>query len=210
MKYLKMLGLAAVAAAALTALIGVGSASALGGAICSTATTPCSSKWPAGTEMEFSLKSGGSARLTTTEGSTLDTCTSSTVSGTLTSNPGGATPASGKNDSITWGGCTVTTDTIPGKEGGLQIVASSAGSGAVSANATIEVTVNVFSSCNYGVNSGTFLGNISEGEGTAAKFTANAVAKKLAGGFLCPETTKWVAEYVLTKPSSTTFYVSTE
>jgi hypothetical protein len=156
--------------------------------------------------MEFSLKSGTSAKLTTTEGSTLDTCTASTVSGSLTSNPTGSTTSTGTISAITWGTastpCTVTTDTI--KPGALWVHAETGGSGTVTADATIEVTVNVFSSCNYGVNSGTHLGTISEGTGTGAVFAANAVAKKLAGGFLCPETTKWVAEYVLAKPSNTT------
>jgi hypothetical protein len=200
MKHVKMLGLAAVAAAALMAFIGAGTASAR---LCSTATNPCSSPWATPTAMEFSLKSGTSAKLTTTEGSTLDTCTASTVSGSLTSNSAGSTTSTGTISSITWGGCTVTTDTI--KPGALQVHAEGGGAGTVTADATIEVTVNVFSSCNYGVNSGTSLGTISEGTGSAAVFTANAVAKKLNGGFLCPETTKWVAEYVLEKPSAKTY-----
>jgi hypothetical protein len=202
MKHVKMLGLAAVAAAALMAFVGAGTASAR---VCSTATTPCTSAWATPIAMEFSLKKETSARLTTTSGETLDTCTSSTVSGSLTSNPASAT-STGTNSKITWGGCTVLTETI--LPGALTVTAGSGGAGNVSADAKIEVTVNVFSSCFYGVESGTSLGTISEGTGTAAVFTANAVAKKLNGGFLCPETTKWVAEYVLTKPSSTTFYVS--
>jgi hypothetical protein len=207
MKLVKMLGLAAVAAAALMAFIGAGTASAAG-TVCSTATNPCTSRWATPTAMEFSLKSGTSARLTTTAGETLDTCTSSTVSGKLETNTGGATTATGTNTSITWGSCTVTTDTIlPGK---LTVSSAGGGAGSVAADATIEVTINIFgTTCNYGVNSGTSLGTISEGTGSGAVFTANAVAKKLNGNFLCPETTKWAAEYVLTKPSATTFYVST-
>jgi hypothetical protein len=207
MKSLNMLGLVALAVAALTASIGAGTASAAGGALCSTATIPCTSRWATPTAMEFSLKSGSSTKLTATEGTMLDTCTSSSVSGTLTSNPGGSTPASGSNSSFTWGGCTVTTDTL--KPGGLKVESNGAGSGKVISNATIQITVNVFSSCTWGVNSGAVLGTISEGTGTGAVFTANAVLEIISGGFLCQSTAKWVGEYVLTKPTNTTHYVST-
>jgi hypothetical protein len=209
MKHVKMLGLAAVAACAMMAIAGVGTASAAG-ALCSTATNPCTSKWATGTAIDFSLKSGTTAKLVDTSNNTLDSCTTSTVKGTLEKNAGGAASAEGKIGELTWGvggSCTVTTDTI--LPGGLKIDSNGAGTGKVSSNAKIEVTVNVFSSCNYGVESGAPLGTTSEGIGTGVVFTANAVAKKLNGGFLCPETTKWTGTYVLTTPSNTTFYVST-
>lgn len=53
MKYLKMLGLAAVAAMALTAFAGVGSASATGGVLCENTTDHCTEKWTVG-----AIKSG--------------------------------------------------------------------------------------------------------------------------------------------------------
>lgn len=203
MKDLKMFGLAAVATAALMAFIGAGTASAR---ICSTGTIPCTSAWATNTIMEFSLKSGGSAKLTDTSGNTLDTCISSNIGGFLTSNPSGGTPASMGSSSLSLLGCTVTTHTIV--PGGLKFFSGSGGSGAVRADSRSEVTVNVFSSCNYGVSIETALGTISEGAGTSSVLKINAVTKKLAGGFLCPETTKWMAEYVLTSPWSTTFYAS--
>jgi hypothetical protein len=210
MKYLKMLGLAAMAAMALTAFVGAGTASAKEGVLCSVAAeTNCPSKWAVGTVLDFSLPAGGgSAKLTDTAGNTLDTCTSSTVKGPLTANPSATGTATGDINELTWGGCTVTTDTIVA--GKLVIEAEGGGKGLVyeDPNTKTEVTVNVFSSCNYGVEGGTVIGTLDEGIGTGAEFTANATAKKLAGGFLCPETTKWVATYVLTSPSNTTLYVS--
>jgi len=205
MKHVKMLGLAVVAAAALMAFVGAGTASATG-RLCSTETNPCTSPWATPTTIDFSLKTGTAATLKDTSGNTLDSCTGSTVKGTLTSNAAGSTPT-GTNSQLTWTGCTVTTDTI--LPGGLKIASAGSGAGTVIADAKIEVTVNVFSSCNYGVESGTTLGTTNKGTGTGVVFKANAVAKKLNGGFLCPETTKWVAEYVLTEPSNTLFYVST-
>jgi hypothetical protein len=224
MKYLKMLGLAAVAAAALMAFVGAGTASAKG-VLCSTApvepSTTCTSKWAIGTVIDFSLKSGTSAKLTDTAGNTLDTCTASTVKGKLTANPDAGGTATGENTEITWGTketpCTVTTDTV--KLGKLKIGAEDdKGNGDLYADATIEVTISIFgTTCNYGVTEGTTIGTLKEGkaaplkegEGPVATFVANAIANKLAGNFLCPETTKWVAEYVLTSPTGTTAFVST-
>jgi hypothetical protein len=217
MKYLKMLGLAAVAAGALMAFVGAGTAAAEGGVLCSTApeisTLRCTSKWAVGTVIDFSLKSGTSAKLTDTAGNTLDTCTASTVKGKLTANPDASGFATGENTEITWGTaatpCTVTIDTIvPGK---FRFIAENDfGYSELWADSGIEITISIFgTTCTYGVHAGATLGTLVEGTGTAVGFTINAVAFKLAGNFLCPETTKWVAEYVLTSPSSTTAYVST-
>jgi len=204
MKYLKMLGLAVVAAAALMAFVGAGTAMAEKGVVCSVTTSPCTSKWPAGTELDWSLVANTSAKLVDTKGNVLDTCTKSTVQGELTENPNATGTATGINKKIDWEGCTVTTDTI--KAGGLKIQGiTGTDNGTLIADATIEVTVNVFSSCNYGVEAGTSLGTITGG--IAPIFTANAVAKKLNGGFLCPETTRWTAEYQLTKPTGTALYI---
>jgi hypothetical protein len=211
MKYLKMLGLAAVVAGALMAFVGAGTASA--SALCSTATNPCTSKWALNTNIDFSLKSGTSAKLTDTAGNTLDTCTASTVQGTLTANPDASGFATGVNTAITWGTastpCTVTTDTV--KLGKLKISAEDdLGNGNLFADEATEVTISIFgTTCNYGISAGNKIGTLKEGTGTAAVFTANAVAQKLAGNFLCPETSKWVAEYVLTSPSTTTAFIST-
>jgi len=208
MKYLKMLGLAAIAAMGLMAFVGAGTASAKEGVICSTTTTPCSSKWAVGTVAHWSLKTATTAKLTDTNGNTLDTCSDATVKQKLLANPDGTGTATGENTEVIWGTpatpCTVTTDTI--KKGKWK-VAGIAGTdnGFLISDETTEVTVNVFSSCNYGVEPGTQIGELIGG--AAPVFKANAMAKKLAGGFLCPETTKWVAEYVLTEPVNTPLYV---
>ena len=209
MKYLKMLGLAAVAAMALMAFVGAGTASA-GGILCSTQTTPCDSPWPVGTVLDFSLKSGTSANLTTTEGTTIDTCTEATVQGKLTKNS--ETVATGNNTAITWTKCTSPTTTT--KLGKLRITNAGGYNGTVIADELIEVTIETtfFGHCLYGVEPGTVLGTVTEGIGTGVVFTANAVAKRLGTSgekpCLAPETARWKAEYVLTSPSNTTFAVS--
>jgi len=209
MKHVKMLGLAAVAAMALMAFVGAGTASAAGGVLCSTATDPCTSKWAVNTVLDFSLEPGTSAKLTDTNGNLLDTCTESTVKGKLLANPDGTGTATGENTSITWGNCTWTTDTT--KLGKLKVEAETetpmAGNGWLYADEEIKVTISLgaFGSCEYGVTAGTLLGTYKESTET---FTANAKATRL-NGCLGPSTALWTATYVKTEPSGTTLWVST-
>jgi hypothetical protein len=210
MKLMKMLGLASVAAAALMMIAGSGTASA-SGRLCSTATNPCNSPWAVNTALDWSLRSGTSLKWTDTSGNTLNTCTLATIKGTLISNaPSPSTPVVQLTQILLGSAgtpCTVTTDAVV--TGGFKFAAGSSGAGTVSASSKIEVTVNVFSSCNFGFETGTTLGTVTEGTGTSSVINLNAVAKKLNGGFLCPETQKWTGELVLTTPSNTTAYWST-
>jgi hypothetical protein len=184
MKYVKMLGLAAMAAMALMAF-GAGTASA--STLYSTGV-----KVAEGTELHATLESGTTATLSTTDGKTLvDTCSSSTVKGKV-SYPGGV--ASGAIESLTWGGCTVTTDTLT--NGSLSIN----NSGAVTGSGSV-VTVNFGGvSCRYGTGGGTALGTL-----TTGKLAVNAVINEQAPtSFICPDTTKWVANYTVTSPHDLT------
>jgi hypothetical protein len=205
MKYLKMLGLAAVAATALMAFVGVGSAMAEKGVACSTTTNPCTSRWAVGTKLDWTLKSGTSARLTDTAGNTLDTCTISTVRGQITENTNATGTATGVNEVIHWTGCTVTTDTIT--LGKLSIKGiTGTHNGTLIADAEIGVTISIFgTTCTYGLEKGGLIGTVTGG--TAPTFKAEAVAKRLVGNFLCPETTRWNAEYVMTEPVNTPLYI---
>jgi hypothetical protein len=205
MKLLKTFGLVLVMIASI-AVFAAGSASAAGGVLCSTASTPCASKWATPTVMDFSLKSGSSTKITDTSGNTLDTCTTSTLKGQLTANPEAKGTATVQIAELTWAGCTVTTDTVV--PGALRFEAEGSGNAVVSADAKIEWTVNVFGSCNFGVEAGTTIGTLKEGIGSSAILVVNAIIRKLNGGFICPETEKMVAEYTLTAPSSTTLYVA--
>jgi hypothetical protein len=75
--------------------------------------------------------------------------------------------------------------------------------GTVESDAEIGVTINtvLFGSCVYGVANGTSVGTLTTFSSGAAKFDANAIAKKLSGGASCPETAKWTGEYTSTEPS---------
>jgi hypothetical protein len=202
MKYLKMLGLAAIAAMGLMAFLGAGSASAT--VLCTTTDTPdCSVGWdyPANTTIDASLN--GTATLEA--GSTkLDTCTGGTVHG-FTSNTGSTTTTvSGSIDELTWTGCTNTTDTLT--NGSLEIHwISGTHDGTVTGKGS-EVTVNTLGvTCTYGTGSGTDLGTLESG--TEPKLKISTTVPKIAGSFICPSNASWTAEYIITEPHA--LYITT-
>jgi len=210
MKYAKMLALAAVAAGALMAFIGAGTASA--SVICSTTADPCPAgqAWPNGTTIDFSIPAGQSAILKDTAGNTLDTCTGSTVKGKITNTGSATETVTGSIEELTWTGCTFTTKTVSLNNKLKVHKIAGTSNGTVTSDAQIEVTINtvLFGSCIYGVATTEDVGTISEGIGTNSVFTANAVATRFGSNAACPATSKWTGTYVLTTPSTTTLSVS--
>ena len=214
MKYLKMLALAAVAAGALMAFLGAGTASAT--VLCSTTADPCPSaqKWGDGTVLDFSIASGNSAVLVTTTGEEIDTCTGSTVEGEISAANTGTGTLLQKEGTIaktglTWTSCTFPTKTLS-TTGSLEVdKIAGTSNGTVTADSEFQVTINTifFGSCIYGVTAGTSVGDITEGN--PAIFHANAVAEKFSGSNLaCPATSKWTGTYTQTAPSGTTLSVA--
>jgi hypothetical protein len=205
MKYVKMLGLAAVAAAALMAFVGASTASAA--VLCSTTTTSCDSVVPAGTKIGFESEESTSLKET---GATepLDTCKKSKVTGELTSAGGASSNPTGPITTLDWEECTWTTTTIA--LGKLEVTGPLTGtsSGTVKSDAEIKVTISIpfFGSCVYGVTAGTSLGTLVEGK--PATFAANAVASKLSGSSItCPSTANWSGGYLMNEPTNTTIAV---
>jgi hypothetical protein len=187
MKYVKMLGLAAIAAAALMAFLGAGTASAT--VLCKNAT--CTEDYPSGTEIEATLS--GSAILETTGGTVLDTCTGGKVSGKTSSTSG--TPLTGAISALTWEGCTKTTKTLT--NGSLAIEHTSGVDGTLSATGT-EVTVNtIFGSCVFGPVGSLTLGTLKGG--APATLTINTIIPRISGP--CPSEARWTASYTVTKPN---------
>jgi hypothetical protein len=199
MKHLKMLGLFAMAAAALMAFAGSASAAE------ATFTAP------AGTGYHGTLSSSleGSALLKA--GFAEITCTSGTVEGKIEApeaaketekkelKNNNATEASGKITAVSFSNCKEgqTVDTL-NNNGTLTILKSNT---AVSGTGT-EVTTAVGGiSCVYG------LGATSTSLGTASN-TASGVTlaikaslPKISGGFLCASPASWTANYIVTTPS---------
>jgi hypothetical protein len=196
MKHLKMLGLLAVTAA--LAAVFAGSASAT--VICKNNlnTSVCSEPYPVGTEGTASLKAGTSMKLTDTSGNTLDTCTGSTIKSTLEKAGSATSTVKSGVSTMTFSGCTVTTDTVNGGYGELHHIAGTDNGSLTTFNT--QVTVNVFSSCVYGPSNGANIGTTVGGN--PGHLTLNMVAIKISGGFLCPETTRVTGEYVATSPTN--------
>jgi hypothetical protein len=199
-KYLKMLGLAAVAAAALMAFGGAGTASADELCTAEAVNKMC----PEGkliTTLEASLV--GSAKLESTTGETLDTCTYGIFEGTITNQGTGVDPITGDINTLDWGKtgtlCTFTTDTTV--LGTLTATATSGGNGTVTGVGN-SVTINtvLFGSCVYGTGTGIKLGTFTGG--SSAKLDISAVVNKTSGGFACPSTAIWNATYQVTNHSS--------
>ncbi|HET9677451.1 MAG TPA: hypothetical protein VFP21_08115 [Solirubrobacterales bacterium] len=185
MKYLKMLGLAAVAAMALTAVAGAGSASAHA-VLCKESAIPCGSSYKTG---EHITATAGTTRFT----AGLEvTCTSSEATIQVTGAGG-----EGKMTGLTFGGCksslggcTVTAEGLPysgeadvsgtGPNGTLTLAGAQAGVKCEGLTCTYAVT-----SLSLPIDGG-----------STALVTANGVElKKTGGGFLCPSTVKWDATY---------------
>jgi len=211
MKYLKMLGLAAVAAAALTAFVGAGTASANTVLCHTTVTTGCAAAgwdWGTGKVLDTSLASGGTARLTDTSGFiAIATCTGGTVEGELnrTTTPRGAVTAA----NVTWSGCSQTTDTLTGGELEIHHIAGTH-NGTVTATG-FAVTVPFGSAtCAYGFNAARDIGTLTtSANGLDASLSINVAVNldanhSSASG--CPSSGKWIATY--TQTTNTALYIA--
>jgi hypothetical protein len=195
----KRLGLAALAAMALMAFLGASSAAA-------TELFAKGETLEAGTTIHGTLTAGTST-LSTTDGKTLvDTCTGSTIDGTTSNAEGEFVNIS--IGSLTWSGCSVTTDTLT--NGSLSISWTEGLNGTLTGAGSV-VTANFAGvSCRYGTGSGTHLGTVTgtmgnEGE-TGGLMDVNAVINEQEPKhFICPDTTRWQASYGVINPAP--FYV---
>lgn len=201
MKYVKVLGLAAVIAAALMAFAGSASATILTGTGCS-AETGCA----AGTVIKAELKAGTKATLTSSFiGEVI--CEKSTVEG-KTSNAGGASETvNGGIEALSFTSCNGTVTVL--KNGTLEIHTentTSNGNGTLTSNGA-EVTVEIVGlHCIYSTSNtdvGKVTGSVNTG-GTATMTAASAAIKRTAGrsGAFCGESATWNASYVVNTPDS--------
>jgi hypothetical protein len=204
MKHLRMLGLAAVAAMALMAVVGVGTASA-------TAVYGNEAKLGVGSTIEASL-TGGTARLENTSKEVIDTCTGGGMKGSV-NNAGGAaatpTVSLAKAD-FTWTGCTQNpTITIEGGVFEFHHISGTTSS-TVTASA-IKVTIaGIFGvSCTFTFGTTIDLG---EAEGSSLKQALLRLRAWLNGlgsnSFLCPPHVFLNADYKVTNYSNLYFEAS--
>jgi hypothetical protein len=206
MKYVKILGLAAVAAMALMAFVAAGTASAT--VLCSTNTSPCPAgqKWPLGTGIEFTVTQNTTASWLETAGQSISTCTGGKLKGEIT-NAGSATEAVKiKVTEDTWNSCTF--PTVPLELGSLEVTdITGTSNGTIKMSSGFKFTMNtvLFGSCVYGSGTGIELGTLTGGASKEAGIDVNAVLGQGTG--ICCPSAKWSEHYTLTSPSGTALYV---
>jgi hypothetical protein len=198
MKHVKILGLAAAAAIAVMAFLGVGSASAT--VLCKTNSTPCPVEWHynTGTTISASLESGTITTFTTTGGIHEDECTGSTVEGPTANTGGGSetVKASVAANKLTFSNCTVKTEVMEGGELEIHHITGSM-NGTLTA-AEFEITINLGVSCVYTAGTSTDLGTVTGG--SMATIDISTILSKKTGSFICPSTIIWAAAYTVTSP----------
>jgi len=210
MKYLKMLGLAAVAAAALMAIAGAGTASAT--VLCHSTATPCSQKWGVGTEPRFTVRPGGAGIWTTTSGTVFARCPEGEIKGVIT-NAGSANETvktSVGASGLTWPGVEGCIKTITVEGGTLEIHAITGTDNGTVTVSGFKLTIyneGLGGTCTYGFGIGEHLGVLTGNGSGNAVLDINTVFLKKEGSFLCPESLKWTEEFQQVSPSGTPLYV---
>jgi len=185
MKYLKMLGLAAVAVAAL-ALPGMAGAN------------PLTSPTGTGYTSTIKAESEGATTLHDERGTVV--CEESNLEGKVESH--GSTTASGKASSLTFGGCNYPVEVL--KAGSLEVKTTTAGHGTVfSSGAEIRIKF-LFWECVYSTN-GTDVGTLTGSNVTGSNATLDIGAASIprtGGSYTCSSSATWTGSYKVTTPST--------
>lgn len=192
MKYVKMLGLLAIAAAALMAFAGTASATTL--------TNGSGVFYPKGTVIHAEAE--GTVTLHPPIGDI--TCTSSTVQGEV-EKPGGAAESetvSGPIGTLTFGGCNAAVTVL--KPGTLEIHTKEKGvnngNGTLTSNGA-EVTVVAFGIHCVFTTSNTDIGTVTGSKTKDATLDIEATIPRTGGSFLCGSTAQWTGSYTVDKPT---------
>jgi len=198
MKYVKMLGLAAVAAMALMAFVGAGTASA------TTLTGVGGTVLKAGTEIH--AVNEGVVKLTTSFKNI--ECEESTVKGTTDNETGTTVTGSIAKTNLTWGKCNCEVKTLEG--GKLHVAVSGSGPNGSVSSSGAEVTANcstIFGTvhCIYATGAGTSLGTLKGSTTTGSTATMEIKENnipRLSTSALCAEKANWDANYVVDVPDT--------
>ncbi|HSC21757.1 MAG TPA: hypothetical protein VLC07_08510 [Solirubrobacterales bacterium] len=195
MKHLKMLGLAAIAVAALMAFLGAGTASAT--VICKNnlSTEKCSEPYLKGTvgtaSAEDSIKVTGPFSLL------IDTCAESTVTGTQNNNGGPTEAVTSTLTSLTFGKCTRPTTVVSPGTGSLQWIAGTDNGTLTTSGTTVVIhEIPGFGTCAY-VTSNTKIGTATGGNPGTLDLSAT-IPSETSG---CPSGTL-SGHYVATSPTA--------
>jgi len=206
MKYAKMLGLAALAALALMAFVGAGSASAK---VCSTAGVGASCGAGHGNvytgAVKASLTSGKTAQLVS--GFITVNCSESSATGEITNGETGA----GNISSLTFGGCTSGLGACTAKTSASSVnkwPVTVTGEGTTSGKMVVKNVTGEFTcagvTCKYVAAEAGKAGEIvvAGGEPGEIKATKVVLTKEEGSSFLCSNTATWSGEYLISTPNS--------
>jgi hypothetical protein len=189
MKYVKMLGLLAVAAAALMAFAGTAAATYVTS--------------PPGTIYTGTIKAHSEGYATLHNAVGTISC-NSTVEGAVARHTGsGATTAGGNISSLTFTGCTngEVHPTIHGGE--LEIHKLANGNGTLTSKKA-EVSVTMFGfNCIYGTENGVDIGEVTAGEHGTLHIKASI--PRVGGSFFCGSSGNWTGSYKITTPTNIAF-----
>jgi hypothetical protein len=201
-----MLGLAAVAALALMAAVGAGSASAT--VICHKAETPCSQKWSVGTKTEFIVRPGTTAKWFSGVNTLLE-CTGGDLKGPITNAGGSSQTVSIAIETFVWSSCNRNNTTLETGELEIHSISGSHNGTVTLKGFTTEIETSQYGTCLYTSGStGIDLSTLTaSGTGQAILDIDVALTKKAGSSFLCPTTIEWWEQWTQTKPSETAFYV---
>ena len=205
MNHMKMLGLAALAVVALVAFAGAGSASAT--VLCHKAETPCSQKWSLGTEAEFVVRPGTTARWFSGV-NTLMSCTGGDLKGSITNAGGSSQTVQIPIKTFTWSSCNVGNTTLAPGELEIHSITGSTSGTTTLKGFTTKIETMQYGTCVYTSGSaGVDLGDLTASKSGEAVIDIEVVLTKKEGSALCPLSIEWWEEWTQTKPSGTPLYV---
>jgi hypothetical protein len=209
MKFLKMLGLAAIVGAALMVVVGPASASAAesGTTICKTNTTPCpaASHYTTGQTYKASLTPATEATLAA--GFSTIKCTGSSVELEQTGTGGAAAEVPGSIKALSFSGCNATVTVKTLGSGNVSHTAATMNGSLTGSGTEVEIVLGS-TKCFYG---GTIKSGLTvEGGAPATATASNAEFTRLTGSSaLCANPAKWNAMYQFEGTSSTAYVSGT-
>jgi hypothetical protein len=165
------------------------------GILCKSTTTPCTTAYGKETTLDADLN--GSA-VFESNGSTIATCSGGTLKAKTKNAGSSAEPVTAGIEALNWSGCGQTTSTVA--KGSLEIKRIGGTENGTVLGKDTQVTLGISgTSCTYGFGEESDLGTLTGKE--APVIDVDTELPKTAGGFLCPVSTRFKAEYKLTEPT---------
>jgi hypothetical protein len=196
MKHLKILGLGLMAAAALMAFVGAGTASA-------TVLSNATGNMKVGEEIHAVIEPGTTAELEA--GFITVTCTAGTIKGTISNAGSNTTTVSGTTSAVTFSSCNCEPITVT--NGSLEIHYISGTKGTLTASGfTATVPCNtIFGkvTCKYITGNNKDMGILTGSKETGATATMDvetALTREEGSSELCNASATWKAKYIVTTP----------